>query len=315
MLNRRQLRIKVLQALYAFFQSGDNDLARGERELLTGVNKSFELYFYLLQLLKEIRFQAEKVVEEGKSKHRPSPEELSPNTKFMENRVLKQISNNSALTKFCNEHAVSWQDAPELPKRILQNVKVSQPYSAYMNSGVSDHFEDKRFITELLRNNIADYELLENFFEEKSIFWADEMDFWVSMVIKYVSFMDAERADGGPLPGLYKNEEEDRDFILQLFRLTIIHSAAHERLVSEKTRNWEIDRIALMDIILMKMAITELLYFPSIPVKVSLNEYIELSKMFSTPRSKIFINGILDKLVQDFRSADQIKKSGRGLIE
>lgn len=315
MLNRRQLRIKVLQALYAFFQSGDHDLPRGERELLTGVKKSFELYFYLLALLIELRFQAQRSMEDGKTKMRPGPDDLNPNMKFVENGIIRQLASNKQLSKTCLELGISWQTKGELSRKIWSNIKSSPAYEHYLNTGIRDHFEDKRFISEILRNQVAAYEPLEQHFEEETIFWADELDFWASMSIKTVSFFDPANEEGGPLLTLFKNEEEDKEFMLQLFRLTIIHSAAHEKLIGEKTRNWEIDRIALMDIILMKMAISELLYFPSIPVKVTLNEYIELSKMFSTPRSKVFINGILDKLVQDFRTSGMIKKEGRGLIE
>ncbi|MCC7302054.1 MAG: transcription antitermination factor NusB [Bacteroidia bacterium] len=315
MLNRRQLRVKVLQALYAFFQSGDHDLPRGERELLTGVRKSFELYFYLLTLLIELRFQAERSMEDAKTRLLPGPDDLNPNRKFTENMVIRQIASNKELERKNKEMGISWQNDAELVRKIWHNVRSSPAYEQYMNSGLRDHFEDKRFVSELLRNQVAAFEPLENAMEDKTIFWADELDFWTSMAIKSVNFFDPANPEGGPLLTLFKNEEEDKEFMLQLFRLTIIHSSAHEKLIGEKTRNWEIDRIALMDIILMKMAISELLYFPSIPVKVTLNEYIELSKMFSTPRSKVFINGILDKLVQDFRASELIKKEGRGLID
>jgi transcription antitermination protein NusB len=312
MLNRRFLRVKVLQALYSFFQSGSDDLQKGEKELFTGVNKTFELYHYLLLLLTEIRFYAERLTEEGKNKLLPSKEDLEPSLRFANHPILLKLASHPSLLKYCKDNGVSWQASTEIPRRLFISMRSSETYTKYLSSASTSFEQDKAFLIDLYYEFIVDSELLENYFEEKNIYWSDDFDFCNAMVIKTLQSMTPE---GGSLMKLYKNEEEDTDFLKDLFRKTIHHSAENESYISEKTKNWEVERIAMMDILLMKMAITEILHFPSVPVKVSLNEYIELSKMYSTPKSKVFINGILDKLVQDFRSKDLIKKTGRGLME
>jgi N utilization substance protein B len=304
-----------MQALYAFFQGDSKDIAKGEREMFNGIDKLYELYHLLLLLLVEIRFNAVRSTEDAKNKLRPRAEDLNPNMRFIENTFLAKLDSNKALKKFAEGHKLSWNNEGELTRRILSNIRASETYLRYMNSPDHNFKADQEFILEIYKEHIADFELLENFLEEKNMFWFNDFDYVNSMVLKTIEGMSEKDNENARLMPLYKNEDEDRAFAVDLFRKTIVHDEENQKLIAEKTKNWEVDRIAMMDVLLMKMAITEILYFQTVPVKVSLNEYIEVSKAFSTPKSKVFINGILDKLVLDFKSSGRMQKVGRGLLE
>lgn len=302
-----------MQALYAFFQGENSDLQKGEKDLFFAIDKIHDMYYYLLSLLLEVRLAALRISEDGKQKHRPTQEELSPNMRFVENKIFLALDKTAALRSHCEKQKINWQDEGELVRKILASVRAGDEYKKYMNATFSFD-NDKAFVLEIYKNYIAEYELLEHFFEEKSIFWVDDMGLVNSCVLRTIESLK-ETDTGVQLMPLYKNEEEDSQFARDLFHQTVLRNAENEKYISDKTQNWDVDRIAMMDVLLMKMAISEILSFETIPVKVTLNEYIEISKMFSTPKSKIFINGILDKLVQDFRREEKLNKTGRGLIE
>jgi transcription antitermination protein NusB len=315
MLSRRYIRIKVMQALYAFFQGDSKDIGKGEKEMFSGMDKLYELYHMLLLLLVEIRFNAGRAIEDAKNKMLPTEHDLNPNMRLVENTILKKLESNKTLKKFANDHKLSWQNEGELTRRILANIRAGETYKKYMSSPEHTFREEQEFILDIYKEHICDYELLENFMEERSIFWYNDLDYVNSMVIKTLEGMSDRDDENTRLMPLYKNREEDTEFASELFRKTVVHDEENQKLIGEKTKNWEVERIAMMDVLLMKMAITEILYFQTVPVKVSLNEYIEVSKMFSTPKSKVFINGILDKLVLDFKSSGRLQKVGRGLLE
>lgn len=315
MLNRRYLRIKVMQSLYAFFQTKGKDLNKGEVELFHGIDKIYDIYIYLLSLLLEIRDFAENVAEDGKNKRLPSKEELSPNKKFIDNSLIRALASNKHLQQEIGRRKISWQNEPELIKKIFNNIKGSKEYNDYLNSGINTFKDDQEIIVELFKKHISEFDLLVHFFEEKSIYWIDDLRLVTMMIVKSVNSFKEDSSELFSLMPLYKDEEEDRQFVVELYRKTVIYGNENEILIAAKTQNWEVDRIAMMDVLLMKMAITEILIFPGIPVKVSLNEYIEISKLYSTPKSKIFINGILDKIVIDFREQQKFVKIGRGLME
>lgn len=315
MLNRRHLRIKVMQALYAFFQSENNDLRKGEKELLFSIEKIYDLYISILLIIPEIVDFAIRTQEEAKQKMLPTAEDLDPNTKFINNRFVKQLSKNSELYRKAENRKISWRNEPELIKKIFLLVKNSDEYFEYMKSSDSSYEEDKEFIIKIFKKYISEFELLYHYFEEKSIYWMDDFELVNSIIVKTIKTFTPGSNEHTPLMPLYKDEEDDRNFAIELFRKTIIHNKEYETLIAEKTQNWEVERIAMMDVLLMKMAIAETLNFPSIPVKVTLNEFIEISKNYSTPKSKLFINGILDKLLADFKTGGKINKVGRGLME
>jgi transcription antitermination protein NusB len=313
MLNRRHLRVKVLQSLYAFFQSGNTSLPVGEKELLFGIEKIYDLYLYQLSLIIETGRLARKIIEDNKNKHIPSREDLNPNTRFISNTCLISISENSELEKKLKDRKISWVKAPEIVKKIYSQFKEGKHYQAYMEMPQSGFERDRDLILKLLKNYICENELLHHFYEENSIYWLDDWELVNKMIIKGLKAMENGSAGHGfEVMQLYK-DSEDKEFAIDLFRKTIINEKDFAPMIAAKTQNWDIERIALMDIIIMKMALTEILKFPNIPIKVSLNEYIELSKMYSTPKSKIFVNGVLDKLVEELVKDNKINKLTKGM--
>ncbi len=314
MLNRRILRVKVMQALYAFFQSDSNELSKGERELFLSVDRLYELYLYFLILPIELADLAEVQMDEAKNKALPTKEDLNPSTRFINNSLIKQLRESEVLNNAIKNSKISWSADRDELKRLLKELKKADFYQAYFALESVDFEADKKFVQSLFKELIADYEPIYTIFHERSIYWdLDDVDFAISMAIKHIKKIkkDAE----GVLLVKYKDDLEDKDFVKTLFRKTIVNNQENTKLIEEKTKNWEVDRIAVMDVLCMKMAITELTEFSSIPIKVTLNEYIEISKLFSSPKSKVFINGILDKLVADFKISKKIKKIGRGLME
>jgi transcription antitermination protein NusB len=307
MLNRRHLRVKVLQSLYAFFQSGNDDLASGEKELLFGIGKIYDLYLYQFSLLSELMHQAARQLEENRSKRLPTDADLNPSTRFVDNACLELIASDQALGSACKAGNISWNNDLELVRKLLHHIQQQAYYRDYLESDSGSFEEDASFVLKMIKKDLMHFELLHHYYEEKSIYWLDDWELVNKMLIKTI-LLAGEQGHGLPLLDLFK-EEEDRDFAIELFRLTILNHEYLDGVIAAKTQNWDIERIALMDVIIMKMALTEILKFPGIPVKVSLNEYIELSKMYSTPKSKVFINGVLDKLVVEFVAEDKINKN------
>ncbi len=314
MLNRRHLRIKVLQALYAYFQSEETNHAKAERELLSSVDRIYDLYLYLLLSFIEIKSITVAKMDDAKQKMRPSEDDLNPNMKLVNNKVIALLENNVSLRRESEKFNVNWvgDDTQEMLKKMVLALKDSEVYFQYMNSEESSFEEDKSFAIALFKTDIANFPPLYTYFEDKSIHWLDDIDLACSMVIKTLKSF-SEEGDNKIMP-LYKEPEEEIDFINILFRKTIVWDKENSALIEDLTKNWELDRIAKMDVLLMKMAITELQAFNYIPKKVTLNEYIEISKFYSTPKSNGFINGILDKAIDKLEEDNKIVKIGRGLI-
>lgn len=322
MLSRRHLRVKVLQALYAFFQSGGNDLAVGEKQLLKSTDKLYELYIYQISFLIRLSDFVRNRIEDAKKKFYPTDEDLHPNTRLIENRILDQIYNNKDYRRWSDKLKINWADEDHLFQKLYLELKKGDEYNAMVHSGMTSYNDDKELLLLIVSNYLSEYELLRNFYEDKSIFWADEdYDISLLMLIKTFSHYKQSWEADKSLPPLFKTDEdddgedEDRKYMLKLFRYTILRSDEIAKLIEEQADNWELERIAVMDMIILKMALIELMVFPSIPVKVTINEYIEISKSYSSLKSKMFINGILDKLLIKLRNEGKIVKMGRGLIE
>ncbi|MFZ4401805.1 MAG: transcription antitermination factor NusB [Bacteroidales bacterium] len=320
MLNRRYLRTKVMQALYAFFQSNDDRMDIAERNLIKSIDKLYELYIYQLSILVELVDFSRRRLEENKLKHIPSAKDLNPNYRFIDNRFIKQLENNINFQLHSNRLKINWSEEQDMFRSIYQKIIESKTFDDYMNAEVSTYAIDKKLIISILRKFIIIDESLQNYFEDKNIYWADDYLTVSMMVIKTIDSFTESDGESFSLPELYKNEDrnnvdDDKNFVIDLFRKTIINADKFEKLISVKTTNWEVERIAIVDNILIKMALVELLEFPSIPIKVTLNEYIEISKAYSSDKSKIFINGVLDKLIDDLKADKSIRKIGRGLIE
>lgn len=318
MLSRRHLRIKVLQAVYAFVQSDNDELYKGEKQLLMSIDKIQELLIRQLSFLIEIRDFAANRIEESKKKFFPTEEDLSPNMKFIENAALVQLEDNRDYKRFRDKYRINWSEEREMVRKAYLLLKDSTFYDKYMNNSRRDFEEDRDFSARIIKKVLSGFELLEYYYESKSVYWAFDSYHTANLLaMKILKSMEAGDDEFTEMPALLSTEEEkeDRAFMIELFHKTILHGEDYDKLIDEKARNWELERIALMDTILIKMALAELMEFPSIPIKVTLNEYIDISKYYSSAKSKVFINGILDKLIADLKENKMIKKTGRGLLE
>lgn len=315
MLNRRHLRIKVLQILYAFYQNEDKDPLHVEKELFRSIDKMYELYIYLLLTFEELVKFEEQRIEDRKKRVNPSDADLQPSRKFVENDIFKYFMNHEGLRKQSETLKINWGGAVknDLMRKLFKHVKDSERYNDYINSSDSNFEEDKQFVLKLFKADIANSELLHDFLESESIYWMDDIDLVCSMVLKTIKGLNEKDKEAKILP-LYKDEDDERAFITTLIRKTMSKDDENTKTIDALTKNWELDRIAKMDIILLKMALTELTELSSIPKKVTLNEYIEISKYYSTPKSQVFINGILDKAVEQLDKEGKLIKTGRGLI-
>jgi transcription antitermination protein NusB len=320
MLSRRFLRIKVMQAIYAFQQEGPENINTGEKQLIISLDKLYELFIHQLSFLIELADFARRRMEEGKLKYLPTEEELSPNMRFIENSFLQQLSDNRDYKRKADSYKINWVDEEETLRKCYSQMREHPDYLAYMSLEKVSYADEKNITENIFVKIIAKSELLRSYFEEKSIYWSDDFETSVMMVVKTIKSFREGWDEFTLLPTLLKDENdpggsEDLRFVKQLYRRTLVHNDDYSKIIAQHADNWDIERIALMDTILIKMAISEFVEFPSIPVKVTLNEYIELSKNYSTPKSKVFINGILDKLIAEFKEEGKIVKSGRGLME
>lgn len=273
------------------------------------------MYFYYLLIFEELTTLATHRIEEGKVKRLPTEEDLNPNLKFINNKVFSLLKNNRILKEKLSQRKISWVGEQDVLKKLFKEVRGSEEYEEYMSTRESSFEEDKAFATKLFKKTIANFEPIHYLFEERSVYWVDDIDLICSMVIKTLKQFTEKSDEFEPLLTLYKEGDDEEEFAKILFRKTIANNAEISREIDERTKNWEMDRIASIDVILMKMAITEAKEFTQIPLKVTLNEYIELSKYYSTPKSSIFINGVLDKIFSDMKKSGEIVKTGRGLLE
>ena len=291
--------------------SDEPSLIKAEKELLFSVGKSYELYHLILLLILEIATYTEKRIEIKKSKHFPTEEELNPNTQFILNPIISKLRENNSFLRYIDQHHMSWANYPELIKHLYTKMVESEEYERYMSSSNVSFSEHRNYIYFIIESVLVSNEYLNQILEERSIFWNDDIDFAAGMAVKTIG--KCKESNSVKMFPIYK-DEEDRKFLIDLFRKTVINGEEHKELIKKFTKNWDFDRIATMDILIMQMAITEAIEFPSIPTKVTLNEYIEIAKYYSTEKSSMFINGILDNVFQTLKAEKLIKKIGRGLV-
>jgi N utilization substance protein B len=311
MLNRRFLRIKVMQALYAFFQHENANVATFEKDLYKSLDKIYELYFSILALILDLHHVSLVMIDENKNRYILRKDDLNPNMRFANNQLLISLANNKHLQKELEKRKISWQNDFDVVRKLFNEIKNSPLYLDYLNAKQIGVKEDRDFIVELITTYLSENELLISLFEEKNIHWADDTYVAYNSVIRNLEDFNGEFK----IQPLLKDEQDDLAFMSLLFNKTILYKKQFEELIGKHTQNWEIERIASMDMLLMEMALAEILYIPSVPVKASLNEYIDISKEYSTPNSKVFVNGVLDKVIADLRSQNKIVKEGRGLKE
>jgi len=316
MLNRRHLRIKVLQVLYAFYNDKEsNDIKNSEKNLLHSIERIYDLYVYLLLSITELRQYAVVKQEERKQKLRPSAEDLAPNLKFVNNKVIRLLADSAELKTLSDERKINWKSDEK--RKIFRNIFIelekSEVFFEYMYNNENDFEEDRNFMIQLFKKEIANSVYIYEFFEDEDIYWIDDIDLACSMVIKTIKM--ADDGDEFDILPLYKVHDDEKKFITHLLKSTILSDTENEEIIETLVDNWEFERIAKMDVLLLKMAITELQNFENIPTKLTINEYIDISKYYSTPKSNVFINGVLDKAVHMLSKKKKIKKSGRGLIQ
>ena len=312
MFSRRLLRIKVLQILYAHFKADGKTYIQSEKDLSLSIQKSYELYHYLMLLLLDLRDYAESKIEIARNKKLADTRDLNPATKFIDNKFILQLEQNDNLKKFVNKKKLSWNPYPQIIKNLFNWLIKTDFYKEYMISPQETYNEDKKLVIKIYTNLMMNYEDLYANLEEQSIYWVDDVDFIFRMIIKtFRKFR--ENVDNNDLMPMF-NDPVDIEFATTLMRKTIIRNPENKVMIKESAKNWELERIAFTDYLIMQMAITEVIEFGTIPVKVTMNEFIEISKIFSTRNSSQFINGILDNIFKKLKSEKKIKKLGRGLI-
>ena len=313
MLNRRHIRIKILHILYGFYQDEDSDSVKAKNALDHSITKMHELYLLLLNMIAGLQGIAIDKIETARKKQMPTEADLHPNTKFVRNAPLRILANSKNLQKASEELGVNWVNNQELLRNMFRYLLEDEEYKNYMSSEERGFQHDKESLVRMFRKNLVNQETFQYMLEEESIFWIDDLDLASSMVIKTLKSIK-EDDDEIELLKVWREDNDDKKFLEGLFSKTLAQGNTNESLIREGAQNWELERIALTDRILMKMALTEAKEFPTIPLKVTLNEYIELSKYYSTDKSHGFINGILDQLFLKLVEAGEIKKTGRGLV-
>lgn len=314
MLNRRHIRVKVMQSIYAMHQNGSDQLEKEERFLFQSIENIRDLYLTMLSALIEIRNSEEDFLDKSQKKHLATAADRNPNRKFINNIVLKLLAENNALSiAFADRNINNWEQNDDYILILLEAVKGSEVYTNYMQNEVNNFEEDKQFVDELFTEVIAPNEKLYEYLEDYKLTWVDDIPLVNTLITKQLKQIKEGGENNFLAPRLYK-DLEDKDFVKDLFRKTVLNEIELAKEFIDKTPNWDTERIAEIDAIILKMAICEFLKFPSIPVKVTINEYLEIAKEYSTPKSSIFINGILDNLVKDYQTNNKLIKTGRGLM-
>ena len=308
MINRVLIRLKIVQIVYAFYQNGGKNLDTAEKELFFSLSKAYDMYNYLLLLMVEITKQAERKQSAAKSKLLPTAEELYPNTKFVDNRFIAQLEVNKQLLEFSETQKKTWENESEFVKSLCEKIMDSDIYKEYMASETSSYEEDRELWRKIYKRLIFNNEELDQVLEDQSLYWNDDKEIVDTFVLKTIKRFEEENGAKQDLLPEFK-DEEDQDFARRLFRRTILNADYYRHLISENTRNWDLDRVALMDIIIMQIALAEILSFPNIPVSVTLNEYVEIAKLYSTPKSGSFINGTLDGIVNALKKENKLTKN------
>ncbi len=314
MLNRRHIRVKVMQTMYAFKGGESDDFSKDQRFLLFSIDNMYNLYLLLISLLIEIQKRAENDLERKQKKHLATSEDKNPNRKFVNNQLLHVLKDNLQLKDRLEAYKITnWDLDSEYVDVLFKAILSSDLYADYMKNKVSDFKEDKDFIVDIFKEIIAPNDKLYEYIEDKNLTWLDDLPTVNTTILKLLRKAKQTSPESHFTPKLYK-DTEDKQFAIELFKKTLLNRTAINKEIENKTQNWDSDRIANIDFALLQMAICELQSFPSIPVKVTINECLEIAKEYSTPKSSIFINGILDKLVKEYEADGKLNKIGRGLL-
>ena len=314
MLNRRHIRIKVMQVIYAFAQGEGDDTKKNEKFLLQSMENMYNLYLLILSLLIEVQRKADDYQKKLQQKHLATSEDRNPNKKFVNNELLLMLRNNSSLKNALESRKIkNWEFDDEYIEVIFRALIESELYKDYMATKTSTFREDKQFVVDMFKEIVAPNEKLYDYLEDKTITWLDDLPVINTTIVKLLRKTNPSTSDNHFVPMLFR-DEEDKEFGVDLLQKTVLNQSSLSTAIEGKTANWDKDRIANIDFVLLQMAICEFQKFPSIPVKVTINEYLEIAKEYSTPKSSVFINGILDKLVKEYSDKGTLNKAGRGLM-
>jgi N utilization substance protein B len=300
--------LKVIQIIYAYYQNGGKNLEAAEKELFYSLSKTYDLYNYLLLLMVEITRFADRRIDNRRHKLRPTEEDLNPNTRFIDNAFMAQLAQNAQLVEFSNNQKRSWDDESDFVKRLFSQIEETKAYQEYMAKETLTYEDDRELWRKLYRTVIASNNEIDEILEEQSLYWNDDKAIIDTFVLKTIKRFSPENGAEQELLPEYR-DEEDREFARKLFRAAITGAETYRNMMAESTKNWDMERIAFMDILIMQVALAEMLTFPSIPVSVSLNEYVEIAKMYSTPKSSSFINGMLDTIVNKLKEENKLRKA------
>lgn len=314
MLNRRHIRIKVMQVIYAFSQGEADDTKKNEKFLMQSMENMYNLYLLILSLLVEVQGKAEDYQKKLQQKHLATLEDRNPNKKFVNNELLLMLKNNSSLKEALESRKIrNWELDDEYVEVIFRALIESELYKDYMATKTSTFREDKQFVVDMFKEIVAPNEKLYDYLEDKNMTWLDDLPVINTTIVKLLRKTNPTTIQSHFVPMLFR-DEEDREFGIDLLKKTVLNQSSLSKEIEGKTANWDKDRIANIDFVLLQMAICEFQKFPSIPVKVTINEYLEIAKEYSTPKSSVFINGILDKLVKEYSDKGTLNKAGRGLM-
>lgn len=308
MINRVLIRLKIVQIVYAYYQNGGKNLDTAEKELFFSLSKAYDLYNYLLLLMVEITKQAGKKLDAAKNKLVPTKEELFPNMKFVENRFIAQLEVNDRLAEFAGSQKKTWDNEADFVKSLCEKIMGSDIYKEYMASTEASYAEDRELWRKLYKNILSNNAELDQVLEDQSLYWNDDKEIVDTFVLKTIKRFDEKNGAKQELLPEFK-DEEDREFARRLFRRTVLNADYYRHLIGENTKNWDLERVAFMDVVIMQIALAEILSFPNIPVSVSLNEYVEIAKLYSTPKSGAFINGTLDGIVNQLKKEEKLMKN------
>ena len=307
MINRVLIRLKVIQVIYAYYQNGGKNLEAAEKELFYSLSKAYDLYKYLLTLMIEVTQFADRRIDNRRNKLRPTYEDLNPNTRFIDNAFMAQLMQNTQLEEFRANQKRTWDDEGDFVKHLFEQIEQTKTYQEYMAKETLTYEDDRELWRKLYRSTIAQNETIDEILEEQSLYWNDDKAIVDTFVLKTIKRFEPENGAEQELMPEYK-DDEDKEFARKLLRTAITGAEAYRKLMENNVKNWDMERFAFMDILIMQVALAEIFAFPSIPTTVTLNEYVEIAKMYSTPKSGGFINGMLDSIVNQLKSENKLNK-------